>query len=222
MEVAQFENIKYITKYPQGYKSGERYPVIIFLHGAGGRGTDINVIMNNPYFRLSDKHPDFPFITIAPQCSAETWFDLFETLKRLVYKITEATFTDKDRIYVMGASMGGYAAWQLAISMPEFFAGIVPICGGGMYWDAARLVNVPVWAFHGEKDDVVLVEESKKMVDAVKRSGGDARLTIYPDCTHDAWSNTYNNPEVFKWLLGNTNKNPERLNNIFKDSNIYG
>jgi predicted peptidase len=118
--------------------------------------------------------------------------------------------------------MGGYATWQLAMSLPEYFAAIVPICGGGMYWNAGRLVNVPVWAFHGQKDPVVLPEESVKMVEAVKHNGGNARLTLYPENAHDAWSDTYRNPEVFEWLLTNENQNAMKLTEQYKGSDIYG
>ncbi len=222
IQILQFEAIKYVTRFPDGYKGGQKYPVVIFLHGAGSRGDDIDLLVNNPYFEIIDKHSDFPFITIVPQCSGNTWFDVFEQLKRLVCKIANEGFTDKERIYLMGASMGGYATWQMAMSLPELFAAIVPICGGGMYWNASRLVNVPVWAFHGAKDNVVQLEESVKMVDAVNRCGGNAKLTVYPENQHDAWSDTYNNYEVFEWMLSNTNTNLETLTDIFKDSSIYG
>ena len=122
----------------------------------------------------------------------------------------------------MGASMGGYGTWQLAMSLPELFAAIVPICGGGMYWNASRLVNIPIWAFHGGKDTTVFKEESIKMVDAVNKCGGNAKITIYPENGHDAWSDTYKNPEVFHWLLSNTNKNSIELIDKYKDSDIYG
>ena len=221
-EVSQFEHIQYITRYPNDYEPGKKYPVIMFFHGAGGRGTDINVIINNPYFKITDEYTDFPFITVAPQCSTNTWFDMFPTLKRLVLKTVNEEFTDKTRVYAMGASMGGYATWQMAMSIPEVFAAIVPICGGGMYWNAARLVNVPAWAFHGKKDASVFVEESEKMVNAVNKRGGNAKLTIYPETEHNAWSDTYSNPEVFEWLLTNENNNAAELIDIYNNSKFFG
>jgi len=127
----------------------------------------------------------------------------------------------EDRVYLMGFSMGGYGTWQLAMSIPNMVAAIVPICGGGMYWNAGRLMNVPVWAFHGKEDALVYVEESEKMVRAVNKNGGKAKLTIYPECGHDSWSETYKNPEVFEWLLSKTNKTGELKQN-FKDSKLYG
>jgi len=217
-----FCKLQYLIKFPDNYKEGKQYPVIIFLHGAGTRGNDINVLENNTYFKITDRYTDFPFITVAPQCSENTWFDMFEQLKDFVCKISAEAYCDSQRIYLMGSSMGGYAVWQLAMSMPEKFAAIVPICGGGMYWNAGRLVNLPVWAFHGEKDNLVMKEETIKMVDAINKSGGNAKLTIYPENQHDAWSDTYANPEVFKWLLDNTNSNIADIKDIFNDSRIYG
>ena len=222
IEISQFKSLKYITRFPDDYKKEEKYPLIIFLHGAGSRGNDINVLLNNPFFEITEKHYEFPFVVVAPQCAENTWFDMFETLKQLVVEISCNEFIDKERIYVLGVSMGGYATWQLAMSMPEFFAAIVPICGGGMYWNSGRLLNVPIWAFHGKKDTVVKVEESEKMVDTVNALGGNAKLTIYPENRHDAWSDTYANEDVFKWLLENKNKNIKELKNMYNNAKIYG
>ena len=222
MEVKSFENLKYLIRYPKGYKEGEKYPIILFLHGAGTRGDNISVLENNCVFSITEKYESFPFIMIAPQCNLNTWFDHFETLRRFVRMIAESGFSDEARIYVMGNSMGGYATWQLATSMPEYFAAAVPICGGGMYWNAARLVNLPVWAFHGEDDSVVFCEESKKMVDALIRAGGEAKLTLYPNTNHDSWTATYKNPEVFEWLLSKKKGGSALGDDKFSDSKIYG
>lgn len=218
----QFETIKYVIKYPKDYKEGEKYPVIFFIHGAGTRGDNINALKESFYFKYTDNHSHFPFISIAPQCWADTWFDLYEELKRFIVRMCEEDYVDKSRVYLMGSSMGGYTTWQLGMSMPEMFAAIVPICGGGMYWNAGRLKNVPVWAFHGAKDETVKVEESIKMTEAVNKWGGSAKLTIYPDNNHDAWSDTYSNPAVFEWMLSNKNQNINELTNEFDDSKIYG
>lgn len=218
----QFEEMNYILKLPKNFDECKKYPVILLLHGAGTRGTDIELLKEQSYFIHTEKLENFNFITVAPQCSEETWFDMFEKLKRFILCIYNERFTDKERFYVTGASMGGYAAWQLIMSMPQIFAAAVPICGGGMYWDAARLVNVPVWAFHGAKDEVVFSEESIKMVNAVNNAGGNARLTIYPENDHNAWDDTYSNPKVYEWLLMHKNKNTAAIVNNYNDSRLFG
>ncbi len=222
MDVSKFKGMEYVTAYPEGYRAEKKYPVIIFLHGAGSRGNDITIVKRNALFEAAKQYEPFPFVMVAPQCSENTWFDMFERLKELVIKVSEAPFTDKQRIYLTGNSMGGYATWQLAMSMPEYFAAIVPLCGGGMYWNAWRLANVPVWAFHGEKDDVVFAEESKKMVDAVNASGGNAKLTLYPEHGHDVWTDTYSNYAVFEWLLSHRNGNAQAIEEQYNDATKYG
>lgn len=221
-EVLQFEGMKYLICYPNGYSENMKYPIIFFLHGAGSRGKDIQLLESNPYFRITEKIANFPFITIAPLCHTNTWFDIFEKLERFIFHCIQLKFVDTDKIYLMGASMGGYATWQLAMSIPECFSAIVPICGGGMYWNAGRLINVPVWAFHGQKDITVLVDESKKMVDAVNNAGGKAKLTIYPENGHDAWSDTYSDLEVYSWLLSNENKNTVTIIDKYNNSRSFG
>lgn len=221
-KILPFEQMQYVVNFPNHYIEGKKYPVILFLHGAGSRGNDINKIINNPYFTEAAGKPDFPFISVVPQCHENTWFDVFQTLKKLVCHVSCAEYTDPTRIYIMGVSMGGYATWQLAMSMPEYFAAIVPMCGGGMSWNADRLKNVPVWAFHGKKDIWVYPEESDRMVKAVNKCGGNARLTIYPEAGHDAWTSTYRTPEVFEWLLLQKNQNTLQLKDIYKDNKIFG
>ncbi len=210
-EYKKLSEIEYLIDYPRDYKEGERRPVIILMNGAGTRGCDIkNIIPNSVYFASTSKFEEFPFVTVVPRCPANsTWFDWFENIKAIVTETVNADFTDRKRVYLMGVSMGGYAAWQLGMSMPEVFAAIVPICGGGMYWNASRLKNTPIWAFHGALDKTVLPEESEKMVNAVIKKGGEARLTIYPENEHNAWSDTFANKEVFDWLLSKTNNGAE-------------
>lgn len=221
-EIRKIEGFNCVIAFPDAYDCEKKYPTILFLHGAGTRGDDVEILKGNLYFKLTAAQTGFPFITVAPQCSENTWFDRFEALKALALEISRYAFVDPTRVYLMGASMGGYATWQLAMSIPECFAAAVPICGGGMYWNASRLVDLPVWAFHGALDQVVLPEESIKMVEKVNKRGGSARITIYPNNAHDAWSDTYANPEVFRWLLENTNKNNSELTDEYSGSEIFG
>ena len=105
------------------------------------------------------------------------------------------------RIYVTGLSMGGYGTWDLATRYPNRFAAIAPICGGGEPARACTVKHLPVWAFHGAKDEVVPLEQSQAMIDALAACDGNARLTVYPDADHDAWTQTYDNPELYDWFL---------------------
>lgn len=214
--------LRCLIKYPEHFTESKKYPLLIFLHGAGTRGNDIRLLKDAPFFQMVGVQENFPFVVIAPQCGEDTWFDCWEHLKDLAREAAALPFVDASRVYLMGASMGGYATWQLAMSMPETFAAIVPICGGGMYWNAGRLVNVPVWAFHGKQDNVVFVEESIKMVDSVNRSGGQAKLTVYPENDHDAWTDTYTNPEVFTWFLQQENKNVQDICDQYDNAAVYG
>ena len=218
----ELHGLRYLVRCPNGFDKNTQYPAIFFLHGAGSRGTDVQNLITNPFFQDIQKHRDFPFVIIAPLCTENTWFDLWERLMALVKQSASLPYVDENRIYLMGASMGGYGTWQMAMSLPEYFAAMVPICGGGLFWNAARLVNIPVWAFHGAKDTVIPVEESQKMVDAVNASGGNAKLTIYPENDHNAWSDTYSNPEVFAWLLSHRNTNSAELVNPYRNVEKYG
>ena len=214
MEIQEYEGcgLRYMIRYPKGFTSDKQYPAIFCLHGAGGRGNNIEVLIGNPFFKETATLADFPFVLVAPLCTENTWFDLFPNLKDLVRHTAALPFVDEKRLYMMGASMGGYATWQLAMSMPEYFAAIVPICGGSMYWNAARLLNVPVWAFHGGKDPVVFPEESEKMVTAVNKAGGNAKLTVFPDAAHDAWTPAYSDPALYEWFLSHVNEKMKSLN----------
>jgi predicted peptidase len=198
-EVKQYKNLQYVIRYPENFDDTKKYPTILVLHGAGSRGNDINIIKN--FVFLKQMPADVPFIVILPQCFADTWFAIFEQLVDFTGAMRTLDCVDTDRFYLTGNSMGGYATWQLAMTKPEWFAAIVPICGGGMYWNADRLKNVPVWAFHGTLDEVVHIYESIDMVNAVNRSGGNAKLTVYDHAAHDSWTETYANPEIYRWLL---------------------
>lgn len=217
-----YGNINYVISFPEDYEKTKKYPLIFFLHGAGSRGDKLSDVIGNPFYKIIEKNDEFNFITVAPQCNKDTWFDMFTELIEFCKYIADSEFVDSNHFYGMGASMGGYGIWQLAMSCPECFAAIVPICGGGMYWNAARLKNVPIWAFHGDSDPVVDKTESVKMVEAVNACGGSAKLKIYKNCGHDAWSETYGNTEVYAWLLKNRKIEYTDVNRTFNDSKKFG
>lgn len=215
-------SVKYLVRYPEGFAEDRKYPVIMFLHGSGTRAQEFTKLRKGPLFAAIEKYKDFPFIIVAPLCTENTWFDLWDGIKQLVRDVAALPYVDETRFYLMGSSMGGYATWQLAMSMPEYFAAIVPICGGGMYWNAGRLIDVPVWAFHGALDKTVLLEESEKMVNKVNEKGGNAKLTIYPENYHNAWSDTFANYEVFSWLLQHQKTVSRQLEDSFTDAVKFG
>ena len=212
----QFESLPYFIQYPDGYTEGGKHPVFLFLHGAGTRGTDMHPLVTNSFFRRAQEFAP-EAVCVAPLCGANTWFDVFETLIRFAKAVSEMPFTDPDRLYLAGNSMGGYGTWQLAMSVPELFAAILPICGGGMAWNAARLKDVPVWAFHGAQDHTVDPSESERMVAAVNAKGGCAKLTIYPENGHNSWTDTFNNPETYRWLLSHRKGGNTEANGIGSD-----
>lgn len=225
MEYKEFSlgNLRYVIHYPKTFEETKPQPVLLHLNGAGSRGNDIKPCLETRSVTLgANAFPEYPFVTVVPLCSADTWFDLWEHLEELVRWIAAQPFTDRKRIYLTGGSMGGYATWQLAMSMPEYFAAIAPVCGGGMYWNARRLENIPIWAFHGGKDPVVFPEESQKMVDAVNKRGGNAKLTIYPENGHNAWDDTYSNPELYRWFLSHEKSEAPVGSDDYRDPKIYG
>ena len=185
--------------YPETYQDGKKYPVIFHTHGAGSRGTDLSTlridvpILNNPSAE--------DFIIVAPQCYVDTWFEIFEQLIEFCEYIYEQPFTDKTRFYSSGISMGGYTAYQLMMSRPNLFTAGIVCCGGGMYWNAGRLKDVSLRIFHGEQDALVLPRESEIMADKINQCGGNATVTLYPECDHNCWDKVYTNKENFEWLL---------------------
>jgi len=196
--------LEYLVYLPKDYdgQKGQQWPLLLFLHGAGEWGNKINRVKRRALPRLIEQGQDFPFIVVAPQCpSGYWWTEKLDALTSMLDEVESKYAVDPERIYLTGVSMGGFGTWALACQHPERFAAIAPICGGGD-WDLAyRLKGVPVWAFHGAKDPAVALEESTEMVDALKRADGDVQLTVYPEGEHDSWTVTYNNPELYEWLL---------------------
>jgi len=201
----------YLLAAPKGYDaaSTNRWPLLLFLHGAGERGTNLSLVSVHGPPKLVKQGRDFPFLVLSPQCPAgETWNE--DALLALLDDVTARHRVDTNRVYLSGMSMGGYGSWNLAARQPERFAAVAPICGGGPMVEVllaekrqkAAIQSLGIWAFHGAKDSVVPLEESQRMVDAFKRIGcNDTRLTVYPDADHDSWTVTYENPQLYEWLL---------------------
>lgn len=192
--------LSYLLYLPKDYERQESWPLLLFLHGAGERGDDLKLVKRHGPPKLVAEGQDFPFIIVSPQCPKDRWWEPIELLALLddvggKYKV------DADRVYLTGLSMGGFGTWRLAFQATDRFAAIAPICGGGEKYWAKRMAKLPVWAFHGAKDAGVPPERSQLMVDELAKNGGHPKLTIYPEAEHDSWTETYNNPELYKWLL---------------------
>jgi len=192
--------IDYLLFLPSGYReSKQRWPLMLFLHGSGESGTNLAKVKVHGPPKIVESKPEFPFVLVSPQSNGRGWNP--ETLNALLDDIIRKYRVDKHRVYVTGLSMGGYGTWALAAAYPQKFAAIAPICGGGNPADAKKLATVPVWVFHGAKDPVVPVQRSREMVEAIKAAGGDVTYTEYPEAKHDCWTETYDNPELYRWLL---------------------
>jgi predicted peptidase len=203
--VAVTAKLDYLLFLPEGYESSKtKWPLMLFLHGAGESGSDLAKVKAHGPPKIVETKGDFPFILVSPQSPGRGWNS--DTLNALLDEILRTHRVDPDRVYLTGLSMGGYGTWALAAAHPEKFAAIVPICGGGNPAEAKKLATLPIWVFHGAKDNTVPLERSKEMVEAVKAAGGEVKFTVYPEAGHDSWTETYNNPELFKWLLAQKRK----------------
>lgn len=203
--------LKYLLYLPQDYNksSDKKWPLMLFLHGAGERGNDVQRVTVHGPMSLVKQGTNFPFIILAPLCPAnEIWQN--EPLVQLLDLIESKYAVDTNRVYLTGISMGGYGTWKLGLENAVRFAAIAPICGGGNMievilgtWDkGAPLKTLPIWAFHGAKDDVVPLDESERIVKQLKKFGAkNVNLTVYPEAKHDSWKLTYADPKFYDWLL---------------------
>jgi len=208
-EITTTVSLKYLLYLPKGYgeKKDQKWPLILFLHGAGERGGNLELVKKHGPPKLVDQGKEFPFIIVSPQCPSGSWWtEKLDSLLALLDDIQSKHAVDPSRVYVTGLSMGGFGTWALGCRHPERFAAMTPICGGGDWFLAERLKDVPVWAFHGAKDPVVPLRESNEMVNALKKAGGDVQLTVYPEAQHDSWTETYNNPKLYEWFLSHSRK----------------
>ena len=197
--------MEYLLFLPESYaqSTNQKFPLILFLHGAGERGNDLDSVKRHGIPKIVETNPDFPFIAVSPQCPEDSWWTSeLHTINGLIEEIVEKYQVDTSRIYLTGLSMGGFGTWSLASMYPERFAAIAPVCGGGEVRQILRsLVEMPIWTFHGQKDDVIPFSRSEEIVTALKKHGSSIKFTIYPEAGHDSWTKTYDNPELYKWFL---------------------
>lgn len=200
-EITVTAKYHYLLSLPAGYEdSDRRWPLMLFLHGSGESGESLaKVKANGPPKLIAGNERAFPCIVVSPQSPGRGWNP--DYLAALLDDICATYRVDPERIYLTGLSMGGYGTWMLAAAQPDRFAAIVPICGGGNPADANKLNGIPIWVFHGAEDKTVKLENSTKMVDALKAVGSDVKFTVYPGVGHDSWTETYANPELYDWLF---------------------
>jgi predicted peptidase len=190
---------EYLIAVPSRRRTGA-WPLIVFLHGSDERGQDTARLRSCGPFALSGTNLGFPAIIAAPQCLPdEDWEP--DSLAAFVELVASSYQVDRNRIYLIGYSMGGYGTWRTAARYPDLFAAIVPIGGGGDANDAESLASIPVWAFHGANDNVIPLEESERMIEAIQAAGGKPILTVLPDAGHGICEEVCRRSDLWEWLL---------------------
>ena len=200
----QHKKIKTLLSLPEDFDENKKHPLVVFLHGAGTRGNNIEALKQNSGFTKLQAHQDRGFILAAPLCCAHDWFELMETLISWITELRGLSYVDTDRVYLTGNSMGGYGTWELGCIHPEWFAAIMPVCGGGCPGLGAKLKNVPVRTFHGLQDTRVDPIESLQMAKAINRFGGHAELILFPEFKHNCWDAVYTTEDNYDWLFSHT------------------
>ncbi|NOX55519.1 MAG: hypothetical protein GXP27_14000, partial [Planctomycetes bacterium] len=214
---------KYVVFVPAGYDENEakRWPVILFLHGAGERGRDgrkQTTIGLGPIVKARAK--TFPFFVVFPQCEDESshvlggWLADSPDGRRaleILDAVTKDFRIDPHQQILTGWSMGGYGTWSLAAAHPKRWHAVVPVAGGGDPQWARKLKDVPIWAFHGAEDAAIRPEASRKMIEAIRAAGGRPRYTEVPGIGHDVWKVVYSTDELYQWLL---NPQPAEQTNV--------
>lgn len=196
------------------------YPLVLYFHGAGERGDDNDITLKNGVlnFVSEENRVAHPCFVLVPQCAPKyRWVEVHWALPshirpvemsipmcltmELLEQLIDYYPIDTNRIYVTGLSMGGFATWDIITRYPDKFAAAVPLCGGGDTAFAQSITSIPIWAFHGQQDQVVLPQRSDDMVYAVNAAGGNAKLTMYETLAHNVWDKTYGNPKLIEWIF---------------------
>lgn len=217
--------LNYRLMKPLDYNPNKKYPLVIFLHGAGERGNDNVAQLKHGMKNFADdaNRKQNPCYVLAPQCpEGKKWVEVdwsarthsmpadasisMRLTMEVVKSMIETSGVDRTRIYITGLSMGGYGTWDSIARYPDFFAAAAPVCGGGDPESVEKFVQLPLWAFHGDKDTAVIPERSRDMIDALKKAGGEPKYTEYPGVGHDSWTATYANPEFHAWLFAQRRK----------------
>ena len=219
-ESADKKALNYRIHLPKNMDPKKRYPLVLFLHGAGERGDDNKRQLAHGAKQLLDysEKSNNNAIIIAPQCPKNKkwvnvpWGELSHKMPeepsdsmRLVIQLLHESFktlpVDQNRVYVTGLSMGGFGTWDIIQRHPEIFAAAMPICGGGDTAFAEKLTKLPIWAFHGSQDKVVKTVRSRDMIAAIKKAGGKPTYTELKGIGHNSWTKAYRNQDALKWMF---------------------
>ena len=193
----------YLLDLPKDYAEKTDWPLVVYLHGYSESGNDLEMVKQNGPPKLVAEGKQFPFVVVSPQCPSGFYWR-GNVIMGLIDQIVENYSIDPNRIYLTGLSMGGYGTWQISHEYPERFAAVAPVCGGGLFvspYFMDRLKNLPVWAFHDKRDDVIPYQESVSMVEGVNAAGGNAKLTTFDEGKHNISEEAYNNDELYDWFL---------------------
>lgn len=195
---------QYLAYVPYAYNKQPttKWPVIIFLHGLGEIGTNINAIKSHGLPKYLDNEQRMPALVFSPQCNGGGWWNT-ATLEKFLKQVMTKYNVDPKRVYLTGLSMGGIETWAWAIQDPQSFAAIIPVSANGDPSAVGDLKNIPTWVFHGDQDGTVAYSGDVAMVNALKADGGNVQFTTIKGGYHDIWDAVYTNPALYDWMLKN-------------------
>jgi predicted peptidase len=195
----------YTVYVPRNYDSSKKYPLIMFLHGAGECGTDgTKQVAQGIGTAILWNAEKWPFIVVMPQKPVlrDPWEKYDDVVMGMLDRAKKDYNVDTTRLYLTGLSQGGHGTWAIGTKHPSLWAAIAPICGYGNPEDyASALKDMPIWCFHGEADKSVSVEQSRAIVEAIKTAGGSPKLTTYPGVEHNSWDKAYREEKLYDWFL---------------------
>jgi len=198
-------NYNYLVYLPKNYpESTKPFPLVIYLHGGGQRGNDLNKLKEYGLPYLVSKGYDFEFIVASPQCPGHKTWTTDNWIDSLLIDLNTKYRIDADRIYLTGISMGAYGVYTAAMDRPECFAALLPLCGGCNDCDTAKICNLkptPIWAFHGTADDKIPISETERIVEKLNHCGGTIRFTRLDGEGHAIQYIYEAKPEIYDWLL---------------------
>jgi len=208
VEIRDSEGYNFLFFLPQNESESinGKLPAILFLHGIGERGNDLQILKREGLPKILDGDKNFPFIVISPQCPLSTeWYytneDNIRSINIMLDDAIKRFPIDTTRIYITGLSMGGIGTWYFAINSPNRFAAMAPVAFRGDGWSPCPAIGIPAWGFHGALDNVIPLSSAQNIVDAFEACGGNITFTVYNDASHDCWTRTYNNSQLYSWFL---------------------